>query len=72
LNYYVRRTKEPEDGTSAAGRPPLLVPIRSLGANHRGRIAQHLLSLEPQDRYLRFGYAAQDQQIDRYVDRPGL
>lgn len=56
-----------DDGLSPR-RPPLLVPIRSLGANHRERIAQHLLSLDTQDRYLRFGYAAQDQQIQRYVD----
>jgi GNAT superfamily N-acetyltransferase len=48
--------------------PPYLVPIRSLGANHRHRIAQHLLALGPQDRYLRFGYSAQDEQIRRYVD----
>jgi GNAT superfamily N-acetyltransferase len=47
---------------------PLLVPIRSLGVNHRTRIATHLLSLEPHDRYLRFGYMAQDEQIQRYVD----
>lgn len=47
---------------------PLLVPIRSLGANHRERIVEHLLSLEAQDRYLRFGYAAQDTQIRRYVE----
>jgi GNAT superfamily N-acetyltransferase len=47
---------------------PVLVPIRSLGANHRDRIAAHLLALEPQDRYLRFGYAANDEQIHRYVD----
>ncbi len=47
---------------------PFLVPIRSLGANHRARIARHLLALEPQDRYLRFGYQAQDSQIERYVD----
>ena len=46
---------------------PLLVPIRSLGANHRARIAQHLLSLSAQDRYLRFGYLAQDEHIQRYV-----
>lgn len=46
-----------------------IVPIRSLGAGHRGRIATHLLALEPQDRYLRFGYAANDEQIRRYVDR---
>ncbi len=54
---------------AAPGRKaPILVPIRSLGVNHRDRIARHLLSLEPSDRYLRFGYMAQDQQIQRYVD----
>jgi RimJ/RimL family protein N-acetyltransferase len=47
---------------------PRVVPIRSLGAGHRRRIAQHLLALEPHDRYLRFGYAANDEQIRRYVD----
>jgi GNAT superfamily N-acetyltransferase len=44
-----------------------LVPIRSLGANHRERISHHLLSLNPRDRYLRFGYKASDQLINRYV-----
>lgn len=47
---------------------PFLVPIRSLGANHRERIAKHLLSLDKNDRYLRFGYHAQDDHIQRYVD----
>lgn len=46
---------------------PALVPIRSLGENHRERIAQHLLALSPQDRYLRFGHWASDAQIARYV-----
>lgn len=45
-----------------------LVPIRSLGANHRARILAHLLALDSNDRYLRFGYAAQDAQIRRYVE----
>ena len=45
-----------------------MVPIRSLGENHRERIAIHLLSLDGPDRYLRFGYAANDEQIRRYVD----
>ena len=45
-----------------------LVPIRSLGAGHRARIAAHLLALDEHDRYLRFGYAANDEQIQRYVD----
>jgi RimJ/RimL family protein N-acetyltransferase len=46
---------------------PVVVPIRSLGPSHRNRILKHLLSLEEHDRYLRFGYAANDEQIGRYV-----
>jgi RimJ/RimL family protein N-acetyltransferase len=45
-----------------------IVPIRSLGPRHRERIAAHLLSLDASDRYLRFGYSANDEQIGRYVD----
>jgi RimJ/RimL family protein N-acetyltransferase len=44
------------------------VPIRSLGPSHRDRIAAHLLSLEEHARYLRFGYSATDEQIQRYVN----
>jgi GNAT superfamily N-acetyltransferase len=43
------------------------VPIRSIGATHRERIAIHLVALDEHDRYLRFGYAATDEQIARYV-----
>lgn len=53
---------KPQD--ARAGR----VPIRALGEQHRGRIASHLLALDGEDRYLRFGYAATDEQIQRYVD----
>ena len=45
-----------------------LVPIRSLGPRHRERIAKHLLALDESDRYLRFGYATSDEQINRYAD----
>jgi GNAT superfamily N-acetyltransferase len=45
-----------------------MVPIRSLGPEHRERISQHLLALQPHDRYLRFGYAATDEHIRRYTD----
>ncbi len=45
----------------------VMVPIRSLGPSHTERITQHLLGLSPADRYLRFGYAARDEQIERYV-----
>lgn len=45
------------------------VPIRSLGPGHRSKIAKHLLALDERDRYLRFGYVASDEQIQRYVDK---
>ncbi len=45
----------------------LVVPTRSLGWQHRAAIAKHLLSLMPTDRYLRFGFAATDAQIQRYL-----
>jgi RimJ/RimL family protein N-acetyltransferase len=48
---------------------PLMVPIRALGPSYRERITQHLLQLEPADRYLRFGYAATDEQIRRYTEQ---
>ena len=45
----------------------LWIPIRILSAKHRPKIAAHLKSLGMQDRYLRFGYPATDEQIDGYV-----
>jgi RimJ/RimL family protein N-acetyltransferase len=54
------REERPEPGT---------VPIRSLDVGHRDQILAHLQALEPADRYLRFGYAATDEQIRRYVDQ---
>jgi RimJ/RimL family protein N-acetyltransferase len=58
----------------ASAHPPddrssVVVPIRSLGPGHRERIATHLLALDEHDRYLRFGYAANDEQVRRYVDQ---
>jgi RimJ/RimL family protein N-acetyltransferase len=46
---------------------PSWVPIRSLTPRHRDRIVRHLLELQEQDRYLRFGHAASDEQVMRYV-----
>lgn len=45
-----------------------LVPIRTLGPSHARRLLDHLLALSPNDRYLRFGYPATDEQIGRYVE----
>lgn len=42
-------------------------PIRRLGVEHRFAILRHLLALSERDRYLRFGYAANDVHIQRYV-----
>ena len=65
---YLRAPSD-EPSADAQTKPlPLMVPIRSLGANHRERIATHLLALDERDRYLRFGYLANDEQIQRYVD----
>ena len=69
----------PDPKPDSAGAPVLLrapaprrawswVPIRSLAPRHRERIAAHLLALDERSRYLRFGYAATDAQIARYVD----
>lgn len=48
---------------------PSSVPIREIGARYRPQILQHLLQLDAHDRYLRFGYAAQDRQIEYYVEQ---
>jgi GNAT superfamily N-acetyltransferase len=40
-----------------------------MGRAQGDRILSHLLALEPHDRYLRFGYSANDEQIGRYVDQ---
>ena len=53
---------------SSASATQVVVPIRSIGPAQLERIQGHLLALDPPDRYLRFGYAASDQQIGRYVD----
>ena len=59
-----------ETPLAASGVPPKRaswVPIRALSPRHKPRITRHLCALPPADRYLRFGYAATDEQIDRYV-----
>ena len=50
-----------------AHRTAVKVPIRALGVSHAQQIAQHLRALSKEDRYLRFGYSASDDMIERYV-----
>ena len=44
-----------------------LVPIVPMSAEHLPQILQHLKDLSEHDRYLRFGYTATDDHINRYV-----
>ena len=60
----VASTRDALIGVSAVSAP---VSIRSIGLAHREQIVQHLIALDAHDRYLRFGYAANDEQIRRYV-----
>lgn len=46
----------------------VLVPIVSLDIRHRSKILAHLIELDRDDRFMRFGYSATDEQIERYVD----
>jgi hypothetical protein len=48
-------------------RPQPLDPDPPLSEINRPDVLAHLLALSPADRYLRFGYAASDTQIERYV-----
>lgn len=43
------------------------VPVRELHGQDRQDVLAHLRALDAADRYLRFGYAAQDAQIEHYV-----
>lgn len=61
-------SEAPDTAPAVRRTPPVMVPIRSIGPSHGERITQHLLALNATDRYLRFGYAANDEQIRRYVE----
>lgn len=61
-------TSPPTPASPAARTAFRWVPIRSLAARHRERMKLHLWSLSPDDRHLRFGHAASDEQIAKYVD----
>lgn len=52
---------------SRGDRNPLVTPIRELGASERPLFLTHLLALQPDDRYLRFGSPLNDAGIERYV-----
>ncbi len=46
-----------------------VVPIRSIGVEHKPELFAHFLALGEEDRYLRFGSVASDAQICAYVNR---
>lgn len=55
------------DARAALERLTTWVPVRSLARRHRRRMIEHLQAMDEHDRYLRFGYAATDEQIRQYV-----
>lgn len=58
------------DRASSESKPALRwCPVRALAPRHRPRILAHLVALEAHDRHLRFGYAATEEHIARYVDQ---
>ena len=69
MNTSEERQPNPEKSAPKPAFGFRWIPIRSLASRHRPRILSHLLALSERDRYLRFGYAASDAQISRYVDQ---
>ena len=61
----LRRAGVPVD--KAAHSTSGLIPICALHPEHVPAILKHMLSLSDHDRYLRFGFAANDEHIERYV-----
>lgn len=58
------------DAAAPPPKPPLAprwLPVRNLGQRHTRRIVEHLQSLGDEDRHLRFGQVASDEQIAHYV-----
>jgi RimJ/RimL family protein N-acetyltransferase len=51
-------------GVQAAKPPP---PVRELDESHRAAVLRHFLTLEADDRHLRFGSPTSDAVIERYV-----
>ncbi len=49
--------------------PHEAVPIRTIGLRHLPALRKHLLALDANDRYLRFGYSATDEHILRYLEQ---
>lgn len=70
LQNYVKSVKSKRHAWrrfDAGPRVPVFLGIRVLGPNHRERLLKHLMHLDSEDRFLRFGYVPSDQQIAHYV-----
>jgi RimJ/RimL family protein N-acetyltransferase len=63
-----RRLLEKTGVRKPSGEHDVLVPICHLGPEHTPALLTHLLALSEHDRYLRFGFAANDDQIKHYID----
>ena len=48
---------------------PEIVPMVHLEAGHKRALMRHFLALTSRDRYLRFGYAISDEQMQNYINQ---
>ena len=64
--HLLRLTGRPQDYKPDT--EGVLIPICPLSPEHLPMIKRHLLALSAHDRYLRFGYAANDEHISRYIE----
>jgi GNAT superfamily N-acetyltransferase len=55
------------NGAPPPPRPWRWLPVRTLAERHRSRVLDHLLALDDQDRHLRFGHVASDEQMRQYA-----
>jgi ribosomal protein S18 acetylase RimI-like enzyme len=57
----------PHGASVPAGAPRRWLPMRTLNGTHSDEVCTHLLSLDANDRVLRFAHAASDEQIRHYA-----
>lgn len=69
MTFLIPHPADADHESKRRSGPASRLAVRSLHAHHRPHIERHLLDLELHDRYLRFGYAASDQHIGRYVEQ---
>jgi GNAT superfamily N-acetyltransferase len=69
MTFQIHQQADIDHPSARPAAPTRWYPVRALGPRQRANILTHLLALEESDRYMRFGYAASDAHIGRYVEQ---